>query len=267
MGALIIDDIQDASETRRGEPSLHLTHGVDMAINVGNALYFAPFDLLAKTPLLSDAQRLDAFRTTTGYLLRAHLGQGTDIRLGRLAAAGGLDDVLETDLEPEVLRSYRQKTGAVLASITELAAILAAPTIQVRRASVALAESLGVAFQIVDDVLNLSGDPDLGKTAGEDLREGKLTYAIIRTLKALPHKDAQKVWTLLASPSRHEAHVDLAEALALVRSSGALEDCRREAIELFHRSWISWCSHIKPSDSRLMLGVLCRKILKRGQGA
>jgi geranylgeranyl pyrophosphate synthase len=263
-GALIIDDIQDRSDSRRGRPSLHVTQGVDTAINVGNTLYFAPFEMLARTPLLSDAQRLDAFQAMTGSLLRAHLGQGTDIRLGRLAAACRLDTVLSGDLEQDVLRSYRQKTGAVLASIAELATIVAAPAPEVRRKTVAFAESLGVAFQIVDDVLNLSGDPDLGKTAGEDLREGKLTYVIIRTLKVLPQDAARRLWSTLASAAQHNGAVEPTDSLALIRDSGVLGDCRREAMDLFDRSWSAWCRHVEPSDARLMLGVLCRKVLKRG---
>ena len=166
-GSLIIDDIEDGSEQRRGLPALHRLHGVPVALNAGNWLYFWPQVLLAALPLPARA-RLHAHERIAECLLRCHEGQALDltVRVGELAKA----DV------PAVARTLATlKTGKLGGLATALGAIAArAP----RRRVEALARfgcEIGVGLQMLDDLSGVLNAARRDK-AREDLRLGRVTW-------------------------------------------------------------------------------------------
>ena len=97
-GALIIDDIEDGSGTRRGDTCIHLRYGLDVAINAANTAYFLPFLSLRDHRSLSDAQRLSLYRILSEQYVKSHVGQGLDIywsrRLSRPSLARWTGDSL-----------------------------------------------------------------------------------------------------------------------------------------------------------------------------
>lgn len=166
-GLLIIDDIEDGSEQRRGRPALHRLHGVPVALNAGNWLYFWPQALLASLPLPA-AARLQAHERIADCLLRCHEGQALDltVRVTELAPAE----------VPAVVRTLATlKTGKLVGLATALGALAArAP----RRRVEALARfgcEVGVGLQMLDDLSGVLNAARRDK-ACEDLQLGRVTW-------------------------------------------------------------------------------------------
>ena len=116
-GSLIIDDIEDDSAQRRGAPTLHRRHGVPLALNAGNWLYFWAHGLLSRAAL-GDVARLAAYERLTECLMRCHQGQALDltVRVGELPQA---------EVPVVVQAITRLKTGSLLGLATALGAVAA----------------------------------------------------------------------------------------------------------------------------------------------
>jgi geranylgeranyl pyrophosphate synthase len=166
-GSMIIDDIEDDSLVRRGGPAVHRLHGMPLALNAGNWLYFAPFDVLPELGLDADRE-LHLHRRISRVLLDCHFGQALDLgaQLGTLAQAS-IPDVVAT--------ITALKTGRLLALAAEAGAITAGAS-QTRAWAIAdFGQDLGVGLQMLDDLDNLSGRLPPGKRF-EDLRAGRVTW-------------------------------------------------------------------------------------------
>ncbi len=146
-GSLIVDDIQDDSELRRGSPCLHHEIGVPLALNAGNWLYFFAYQQILESQAPHDI-KLKCLADTTDILLRAHQGQAIDLstRMGHVPASE----------VPLVCRqSLEGKSGALMEFALVLGARVAgADDIQVKSARV-LGRELGVHLQMFDDLGNL----------------------------------------------------------------------------------------------------------------
>jgi geranylgeranyl diphosphate synthase type II len=172
--SLVHDDLpaMDDDDLRRGRPTSHKVYGEAIAILAGDALLTRAFHLLAEGGHGEAADRLQrrlraieilgAAAGTTGLIG----GQVADLESeGRAISAGALQ------------RMHSAKTGALLGASVRGAAVLAGATPEDERALVAYGHAVGLAFQIVDDVLDATADSTaLGKTAGKDARAGKATY-------------------------------------------------------------------------------------------
>ena len=252
-GSLIVDDIEDASLTRRGGPAIHTVFGEDLTINMGNLMYFLPTIVLERTDF--DEVTLAAIiRDWLTVLRRLHLGQGYDILWHR-----------EAELFPDVdsyLRMCRFKTG----SLASLAAVLGA------RAAAAKAEdksaiddllirelggaweNLGTGFQILDDVQDISfGTP--GKDLGDDIVEGKKSLPVI--LHAAGHpEDIDRLIQLFARAAKKAPKGDwtaVEEAIALLTDSGALGEARERGQTLLRNGRDKVESLLPDSEGRRLL--------------
>ncbi|MDH3423758.1 MAG: polyprenyl synthetase family protein, partial [Gemmatimonadota bacterium] len=142
-GSLIIDDIEDDSQIRRGRPALHRLHGLPLALNTGNWLYFLALAVLARSGQSPDV-RLALYEDVSMALMRCHQGQALDLSVR-------VTDLRRAEVSELVATSTRLKTG----SLMELAATLGArsaeaPADQVVTMS-AFGAELGVALQMLDD--------------------------------------------------------------------------------------------------------------------
>jgi geranylgeranyl diphosphate synthase, type II len=185
----------DDDELRRGRPTSHVVYGENVAILAGDGLF-------------AEALRLICERQKSG---REHVLEA----LTELARATGVEgmvggqyvDVTEEDLDADGLRRlHALKTGRLIAASVRIPLILAnvaePETITYRR----FAEELGVLFQIVDDILDVTGsEEELGKPRGSDERHGKLTYVSLfgldraRGLAAASHAKARAALAGIAS--------------------------------------------------------------------
>lgn len=176
---LIIDDIEDGSLTRRGEPCVHLKYGVDTAINAGNYLYFAPFYELLNNPYfkdLSDSLRLKLIGIYVEEMRNIHLGLGWDIYWHK--------NYNSIPNENHYRQMIESKTAVLFRiGIRFFSEIFELPEAE-KKSLINFVNSIGNAFQIVDDLLNISSEEYAkGKGGkGEDITEGKLTLMAIHHL-------------------------------------------------------------------------------------
>jgi geranylgeranyl diphosphate synthase, type II len=210
--SLIHDDLpaMDDDELRRGLPTSHVKFGEDVAILAGDGLFAEAMRLLCEQPGES-ARVLAALRELAG-------ATGVDGMVG-----GQYVDVVERTHDAEGLRAlHGLKTGRLIAAsvgvVLELEGVPESERIPYRR----FADELGVLFQIVDDILDVTeSDEQLGKPHGSDERHGKLTYVSLFGLEQARE---------LAGRSHKKATAALAEA------DGRTEDLRRVADYIFTRN-------------------------------
>jgi geranylgeranyl pyrophosphate synthase len=122
-------------------------------------------------------------------------------------------------------------------------------------------ESVGEAFQLVDDVLNLRGFEGNLKTKGEDIRNGKVTAIIARAMGLLPAGDRRRLWEVLQSRAVDED--DLAWSIELLESCGALDACDHQARLLVEQAWDQLDPLIPDSIAKLTLRVSSEHVLRR----
>ncbi|NNL11988.1 MAG: geranyl transferase, partial [Pseudomonadales bacterium] len=175
--SLVHDDLppMDDDDLRRGKPSCHIAFGEANAILAGDALQALAFEALAGSDSGTDCLReqLQVLARASGSLGMVG-GQAID-----LAATG---DALSLD---KLCAMHRLKTGALIESAVELGSLCAAADQATRAALQSYARSLGLAFQIQDDVLDVSGSPALtGKTQGADAALDKPTFTSLMGLAA-----------------------------------------------------------------------------------
>ncbi|HET9017883.1 MAG TPA: polyprenyl synthetase family protein [Thermomicrobiaceae bacterium] len=259
-GSLIVDDVQDRSAVRRGGPSCHVVYGEPLAINAGTTAYFVGQVLLANSNLPA-ADQLRIYDLYFEALRAAHAGQAIDIdghrELGMDAVELGRGELLER----RVLAAHRLKSAVPARSLAMVGAILGGGTAEETGVAGDYFERLGLAFQIVDDALNLRGfERDL-KTRGEDLAEGKLTLPVAKALSRLPLAERRQLWRTIADKPRDPD--DVAAAIALVAESGALDACEEQARELVEDGWRRLDAQFPDSQVKLMLRAFGQYVLER----
>jgi geranylgeranyl diphosphate synthase type II len=197
----------DDDELRRGRPTCHVVYGEGVAILAGDGLYAEAFHHLlaeqagAPDRVLAAARELASATGVVGMVG----GQYLDI-----SPSGGPGDGDATDLR----RLHELKTGRLIEASVECVLLLVGTPEPATIALRAFASELGVLFQIVDDILDVTGtDADLGKMSGSDQRLGKLTYVSAHGLERARE---------LAGESHAKARAALAAAPEL--RSGELED-------------------------------------------
>lgn len=234
VGSLIIDDVQDDSDVRRGGPAAHKIHGDALAINAGCASYFLA-QLPATSSNLSSDLLVTIYEAYFEAIRAAHAGQALDIDgLARL-----LPSVVESgdgaQLERRVIGTHRLKSAAPAGALARMAALIGGGTVEQADGAGALFEAFGVAFQIIDDVLNLRGFDNDRKNRGEDITAGKVTAPVAKAMGRLSRDDRWRLATILASEPQDPAVIR--EAIALVDGCGALDDCERDARDMVETAW------------------------------
>jgi geranylgeranyl pyrophosphate synthase len=148
-GSLIVDDIEDGSAIRRGQPSIHRSYGVPIALNAANWLYFWPLHRIGSMDVRAE-QELELYRRYHRTLLRAHFGQAIDV---------GLDMTLvdQSEVREICLLSMELKTGALTAFALGMGAVLTGVLRETLAEIDAFGHGFGVALQMFDDLGNLKG--------------------------------------------------------------------------------------------------------------
>jgi geranylgeranyl pyrophosphate synthase len=178
--SLIHDDLpaMDDDTLRRGRPTLHVVYGEGIAILAGDGLHAEAFTLLAREPLGDDpallARKLRVLRVVGDAAGPMGMVGGQAIDLQAAGQAPGHAVTLDAD---GLRAMHARKTGALIRASAVSGAIMAGANTDVVSAVDAYATDVGLAFQIVDDILDVEGDPaSLGKSAGKDAAASKPTY-------------------------------------------------------------------------------------------
>jgi geranylgeranyl pyrophosphate synthase len=212
-GSLIIDDIEDASSSRRGRPTLHALHGVPVALNAGNWMYFWALALVSDLPVGENVQ-LSLYRWLVRTLLRSHHGQGLDLTANVYA----LD---QADVPKVVLATTELKTGALMELSAVIGALAANASPKLVEEFARFGREMGVALQMLDDVGGLSSEKRCHK-GHEDLLHGRPTWPWAWLCAELPAAWYAELTALGRDVAAHRLHPEvLARRLrAHLRGSG-----------------------------------------------
>jgi geranylgeranyl pyrophosphate synthase len=231
-GTLMVDDIEDASELRREKPCTYKIFGLDIAINAGNAMYYLPLlPLTEKKASMSAEKARRIYEIYVQEMINLSLGQAMDIAWHR-----GLANANELD-EKAYLQMCAYKTGTLARMSARVAAVLADADYELVDKLGRLAESVGIAFQMRDDVLDLTS-MEFGRKKGgrgQDITEGKRSLIVIHTLRVADTRDKRRLIEIL---NKHTSNQKLRnEAIALVTKYGSIEYVKEFAEEIVEESW------------------------------
>lgn len=196
--SLVIDDIQDGSLERRGLPTLHRSHGLSVALNAGNWLYFWPLEKMRDWDLPQNRTLL-AYNVCHRALLRAHFGQAIDVGVP-------IDTLPQDRVKQVVLASLELKSGALMSLAMALGGILGGANEDRLEVLEEFGKAFGVALQMFDDVGNMTIE---GTKQFEDLKLKRPTWIwayvsesaskeeypeFITAVNALPESQPLKRW-------------------------------------------------------------------------
>lgn len=254
-GTIIIDDLEDNSPLRRGKPTLHLIYGVDIAVNAGNLLYFLPLALLfsrkSKVPEKTAARLYNVFAQE---MLRLSFGQGTDIYWHH----GKKKKITEK----QYLQMCLYKTGSLARMSAKIGAILGGADDRITSLLGDYAASIGVAFQMQDDILNiLPSSSKWGKAVGEDISEGKRSLLVVYAMNNSSAKDSKRLSEILSLRTTEKKKVR--EAIEIIKRSGAVEYASSKAEHMVESSWKKLEPKLPNSNAKAMLREFGNYLVER----
>jgi octaprenyl-diphosphate synthase len=242
---LLHDDVVDESQRRRGRPTANLLWDNKSSVLVGDYLFARSFQLMVETGSL---RVMDILANASAVIAEGEVLQ--------LTAA---QDLATT--EAIYLQVVRGKTAALFSAATEVGAVVAGVPEDQVRAVWTYGDALGIAFQIVDDLLDYGGtDAVIGKNTGDDFRERKLTLPVI---KAVAKADAEEraFWTRVIEKG-DQKDGDLSHAIALMQKHGAMEAARTEALDWVAKAKAAILT-LPPHELRDMLADLADYVVER----
>lgn len=257
-GTLMIDDIEDASEMRRGKPCTYKIFGLDIAINAGNAMYYLPL-----LPLIKNKEKISKEKLNMVYeiyvkeMINLSLGQAMDIAWHK-----GLADADKIG-EEDYLQMCAYKTGTLARMSAKIAAVLAGANQELTEKLGRFAESIGVAFQIQDDVLDLTGEEFAEKKGGrgQDITEGKRTLIVIHTLRVASAKDRSRLIEIL---NMHTANQKLRdEAIKIMEKYGSIDYAKNYARKIVEESWRDVEKLLPESEAKKKLNAFAKFLIER----
>jgi heptaprenyl diphosphate synthase len=245
LATLYHDDVMDEAEVRRGAPSANSRWSNSLAILVGDYLFARAADLAAD--LGTEAVRIQA-RTF------ARLVQG---QIAETVGPRGADPV------EHYLTVVADKTASLIATAARFGGMFAGVDPTVVKALARFGETIGVAFQLSDDLLDIASDStESGKTPGTDLREGVLTLPVLYARGSVDADAASvRLREILAGGAITDQDL-LDEALALLRESAALKRAR-ETVRWYAEQARDELAPIPDRPARRALAALCDGIVDR----
>jgi geranylgeranyl diphosphate synthase type II len=259
-GLLVHDDIQDESELRRGRPTLHMLHGVPLAINAGDALM-----LLALRPLFDSLRSLGA--GLADRVLEATQAMARETAEGQALELGWRDNPATEVTDADYLTLALKKT-AWLATIwpAQVGLLIGSRGEADPDSVVKFGFFLGAAFQIEDDLRNLAAGQSYGKERNGDLYEAKRTLMLIharRTCTAADRRTLDEFLALRRGERTSEAVLWLAD---LMERQGSLAHARMVAAALagaaLHEFSLTY-GHLPPSRDKTFIAGLVPWVFER----
>ncbi|HWO13255.1 MAG TPA: polyprenyl synthetase family protein [Polyangiaceae bacterium] len=199
-GSLIIDDIEDASTSRRGRPALHTLHGLPVALNAGNWMYFWALSLVEHLQLAERVQ-LSLYQWVLRTLLRSHHGQALDL-------TANVYDLRQADVPQVVQATTELKTGALMELAAALGSLAAGASAELTQEFARFGRDMGVALQMLDDVGGLTSEKRCLK-GHEDLLLGRPTWPWAWLCAELPPDRHAELVVLGAAVAARQAHPEL----------------------------------------------------------
>lgn len=240
---LLHDDVVDESNRRRGKPTANDTWGNAPSVLVGDFLYSRSFQMMVEVGSMRIMQVLSS---ATCVIAEGEVQQLTNI---------GNADIEESDY----FDTIQGKTAMLFEAASHSGAILAEADSEQERALKLYGRYLGLAFQLIDDLLDYQGDAEtMGKNVGDDLAEGKPTLPLIHAMRHGSPEQAALIRQAITDGGLER----LDDVLAIVRDIGALEYTRRRAEEMAEKAR-QQLELLPPSPYRESMETLTRIAVER----
>lgn len=238
--SLVHDDVVDESDMRRGVPTVHSLFGNRIAVLAGDFLF------AQSSWYLANLDNLEVVKLLSEVIM--------DLASGEIQQGLNRFDT-NTSIETYLKKSY-YKTASLIANSSKAAGLLSGVSQETAEHLYGYGRNLGLAFQIVDDILDFTSSTDtLGKPAGSDLISGNLTAPVLFALSEKPY--------LEVLIEREFAHVgDLEQALALIEDSQGIVRSRELAAE-HAKLAIEHLAVLPPSECRQALTNMTDYVLSR----
>ena len=251
--ALIHDDIEDASQTRRGEPCMHIKEGEGLAINAGDLALSLVTGTVVDDPVLDDSTKLRVLKELVDMTTRTIEGQALDIGWAR-------DDRFDLTVDDYLLMANHKTayySGAVPLAVGAIVGKGSETQISTLRA---FGMATGLAFQIQDDMLNLVGTREATKKDfRSDITEGKRTLIAVH---ALSHAEKrERLLALLSSRPTDAAELD--EGVAIMQAAGSIAFANAFAERLVVDAKTALESELPRTKARDMLAAMADFFIKR----
>lgn len=240
MATLVHDDVLDEAQIRRGVATINYLRGNETAVMLGDYLISNAFALCSSLGDPAINSSLGAITNTLceGELLQLHHRDDLDVDEGTY------------------FEIVRRKTASLIGECCRLGALLSGGGPEIRDAMDRFGNLLGTAFQIQDDLLDITGDESIvGKPLRRDLDSGKVTLPLIRYLAAADHAERAEVRRLFAQGWAEKLRLRLIE-------SNAIEDARNEARRLVDRAKTE-LSAVPAGSARDLLATLADAVISR----
>ena len=240
---LLHDDVVDDSAMRRGSPTANARFGNPASVLVGDFLYSRAFQMMVDT----QSMRIMAVLADATNII----AEGEVLQLMNMHNAG-LD-------EAGYLQVIRSKTAKLFEASARVGAILSGASAPLEEACAQYGQALGTAFQVIDDVLDYTGDAAvMGKNLGDDLREGKATLPLIAAMQRGTDQERQTIQKAIET-----GDVGMLDAvIAIVKNTGALDIARKAAQQEAQRA-IDAAERLPDGPHRNCLVQLASQLLQR----
>ncbi len=245
---LVHDDIMDNAEKRRGRLTLHVKYDDHTAILAGDSLLAVAYENLLKD---KKGGTREIFTDFTKGLVEVCEGQSLDKEY----------ETRKTLELNEYIWMIQKKTAAMLAMCCSLGARLGKGSPEVVKALSSFGRNIGIAFQVQDDLLDLTADElEFGKKVGGDLMEGKKTYLLVKALEKAKGKDKELLQALIRSKGVKPGKVP--EYKKLYEKLGVIEDAKEEIKKYTGRALRS-LRILKNREDREIFNWLAEILIKR----
>ncbi len=240
---LLHDDVVDASALRRGNATANETFGNPASVLVGDFLYSRAFQMMVDAKSM---RIMEVLADATNIIAEGEVMQLMNMHNAALDEAG-------------YLHVIRSKTAKLFEASARVGAILAGADPVTEAACASFGQALGTAFQVIDDVLDYTGDATLmGKNLGDDLREGKTTLPLIAAMQRGTAEQRTLIQTAIET-----GDVDIiGQVVAIVTSTGGLTVARQAATSEAQRA-ITAAKQLPDNDYTRCLVHLARQLLER----
>ncbi|WP_303221766.1 short chain isoprenyl diphosphate synthase IdsA [Methanosphaera stadtmanae] len=217
--SLIHDDIMDNDDTRRGKPAVHKVWGEPLAILAGDSLFAKSFELLSQSAEDNIAYErvVDALQVLTNSCINICEGQALDM---------AFEDTFNVTKD-EYMNMIYKKTGDLITASTTIGAIMGGASSNEIQALRTYGKQIGLAFQIQDDYIDLTGDESIGKPVGSDLVEGKKTLMVVYALEKANKEDHDRLVELLEANDESI----IPEAMEILEKYGAINYARSKVYD------------------------------------
>jgi geranylgeranyl diphosphate synthase type I len=239
---LVHDDIMDNDEMRHSTATVHRSYGIPLAILAGDILFSKAFELLT----------FNCRKVGIGDKAISNMVGRLSVACTEICEGQAIDIGVASSTRLPSTSDYITMVGKKTAALFEVSCALGAlsapsPTEEDIKNLSRFGRDIGIAFQLVDDLIGVVGDPKVtGKSAGNDLREGKKTYPILKALDLAKDKDREKLLKAFGARDTVSSG-ELKEAVRIISDIGIEQDVRNLAkkymldalasIETYHDSY------------------------------